>query len=132
MNDKWKVGSVVKGKVIGIQPYGVFVQLSDHVQGLVHISEITNGYVKNIHDYVKIGQVIRVKIIGASGEGKLRLSMKSLEKKQKPPKRKRPDAKMADAKYRRANLPSGRGFYPLKKKLKEWIAQSMEEYSIKR
>ncbi|GAA3320059.1 hypothetical protein GCM10020331_029500 [Ectobacillus funiculus] len=46
MLDKYHRGTVVKGKVTGIQGYGAFVALDESTQGLVHISEITNGYVK--------------------------------------------------------------------------------------
>ena len=41
---KIKEGSIVRGKVTGIQPYGAFVQLSDECQGLIHISELSDGY----------------------------------------------------------------------------------------
>lgn len=58
-----KEGSVVRGKVTGIQPYGVFVKLKDNMNGLIHISELTDSFVKDINDYVKIGQIIRVKVL---------------------------------------------------------------------
>ncbi|MDF2700709.1 MAG: ral stress protein [Haloplasmataceae bacterium] len=58
-----KEGSVVRGKVTGIQPYGVFVKLNNHTNGLIHISELTDNYVKDITEFVKIGEVIRVKIL---------------------------------------------------------------------
>lgn len=47
----FKVGDVVSGKVAGIQSYGAFVALDNSTQGLVHISEITHGFVKDIHDF---------------------------------------------------------------------------------
>lgn len=47
----FKVGDVVSGKIAGIQSYGAFVALDNSTQGLVHISEITHGFVKDIHDF---------------------------------------------------------------------------------
>jgi general stress protein 13 len=58
-----KEGSVVRGKVTGIKPYGVFVKLNETTDGLIHISELTDSFVKDINDYVKIGEVVRVKVI---------------------------------------------------------------------
>jgi general stress protein 13 len=58
-----KEGSVVRGKVTGIQPYGVFVKLSNDTNGLIHISELTDSYVKDITEYVKLGEVVRVKVL---------------------------------------------------------------------
>ncbi len=58
-----KEGSVVRGKVTGIQPYGVFVKLSSTTNGLIHISELTDEFVKDINEYVKVGELIRVKVL---------------------------------------------------------------------
>ena len=53
MTQKFEIGSVVTGKVTGIQPYGAFVALDESTQGLVHISEVTHGFVKDINDHLK-------------------------------------------------------------------------------
>ena len=53
MSENIDTGSIVTGKVTGIQPYGAFVALDENTQGLVHISEITHGYVKDINDHLK-------------------------------------------------------------------------------
>ena len=58
MTKTYKVGDVVKGKVTGIQPYGAFVSLDEHTQGLVHISEITYGYVKEVAEFLTVGQEV--------------------------------------------------------------------------
>jgi len=58
-----KEGSVVRGKVTGIQPYGVFVKINSNTNGLIHISELTDSFVRDVSDYVKIGEIIRVKIL---------------------------------------------------------------------
>lgn len=61
---KYKEGKIIKGTVTGIENYGIFVSFDEYYSGLIHISEISEGFVKNIHDVVKIGETIYVKIIG--------------------------------------------------------------------
>ncbi|MFC8575776.1 S1 RNA-binding domain-containing protein, partial [Heyndrickxia sporothermodurans] len=60
MTTKYEIGSVLTGKVAGIQPYGAFIALDEETQGLVHISEIKHGYVKDINDHLKIGDEVKV------------------------------------------------------------------------
>ncbi|MBR2668933.1 MAG: S1 RNA-binding domain-containing protein, partial [Solobacterium sp.] len=75
----YEIGQIVEGKVTGIQPYGAFVALQDNVTGLIHISEISDGYVRNITRYVKEGDIVRVKIIDYDPEHRqARLSLKAL------------------------------------------------------
>lgn len=72
-----KEGSVVRGKVTGIQPYGVFVKLKDNMNGLIHISELTDSYVRDVNDYVKVGQMVRVKVLEINPEtNNAKLSLK--------------------------------------------------------
>ena len=50
----YQIGQTVEGKVTGIQPYGAFVMLDRHTSGLIHISEISDGYVRDISRFVKV------------------------------------------------------------------------------
>src|SRR5574342_1277586 len=80
MSEKIEVGSVLTGKVTGIQPYGAFVALGENTQGLVHISEITHGYVKDINDHLKVGDEVKVKVLSVDeGAGKIGLSIRATE-----------------------------------------------------
>lgn len=74
-----EVGSVIQGKVAGITNFGVFVDIGDGVTGMVHISEVARHYVKDIKEYVQVGQEVKVKVITVSPEGKVSLSMKQAE-----------------------------------------------------
>ena len=66
----------------GIQDYGAFVALDAETQGLVHISEITNGYVKDIHDFLKVGDTVS-KVLSIDEEHrKMSLSLKAAKRKQ--------------------------------------------------
>ena len=70
------VGDVLDGKVTSITKFGAFVSLPDGKNGLVHISEIANAFVSDVHDYVSEGQTVKVKVIGIGTDGKINLSIK--------------------------------------------------------
>lgn len=75
---KLKVGMKVKGIVTGVQPYGIFVNLKDDNQGLIHISECKFGYVKNIEELFKVGDNVEALIIDIDVySGKISLSLRS-------------------------------------------------------
>ena len=70
------VGEVYEGKVTGITKFGAFVQLPNGRSGLVHISEVANAFVSDVHEHVQIGQAVRVRLLSVSDEGKINLSIK--------------------------------------------------------
>lgn len=79
---EYHIGMIVDGVITGVQPYGVFVGLDDDTQGLIHISEIRHGYIKNIRDTLHIGDPIRVQIIDIDEYShKMSLSTRTLEHK---------------------------------------------------
>jgi S1 RNA binding domain protein len=82
------VGDVVEGEVTGITNFGAFVQLPENKVGLIHISEVSNVYVKDVHDFLKEKDKIKVKVISIDPRGKIGLSLKQLEPV--PPKSPRP------------------------------------------
>lgn len=59
----YHIGEVVQGTVTGIQPYGAFVQLDDHTQGLIHISECRSAFIRHVGDELHVGQLIDVMIL---------------------------------------------------------------------
>lgn len=58
-----KIGMVLEGTVRNIMDFGMFVDINVHQDGLVHISEVSNGYVKNISELYSINDVVKVKVI---------------------------------------------------------------------
>ena len=73
-------GSVVKGKVTGLTDFGAFVELEPGVDALLHVSQISRDHVEKPADVLKIGQVIKAKVVDFNGEDhKISLSMKALE-----------------------------------------------------
>ncbi|MCX6090154.1 MAG: S1 RNA-binding domain-containing protein [Candidatus Atribacteria bacterium] len=73
-----EVDSIVEGVVVGITKFGAFVELPDGKKGLIHISEISNQFVKDVNDYLKINDPVKVKVIHISEDGKIDLSIKRL------------------------------------------------------
>ena len=71
-----EVGSILEGRVTGITKFGAFIELPGGKTGMIHISEVASSYVKEISDYLSINQMVKVKIIGITPEGKVSLSMK--------------------------------------------------------
>ena len=59
----YRIGQIVEGIVTGIQAYGAFVQVDAETTGLIHISELSDGYVKNINTIIKVKDKVRVKIL---------------------------------------------------------------------
>jgi S1 RNA binding domain protein len=99
-----EVGSKVQGKVTGITNFGAFVELPGGSTGLVHISEVADSYVKDVNDYLKVGDVIEVKVISEK-DGKTALSIKKAIDKpegqtssysQRPPRQGRTDSRSKD------------------------------------
>jgi S1 RNA binding domain protein len=80
-----EVGSILEGKVTGIMNFGAFVALPGGKSGLVHISEIANTFVKDVHDHLQVGQQVKVKILGINEQGKINLSIKAVQQEEKKP-----------------------------------------------
>lgn len=57
------IGDVVEGIVTGVQPYGAFIQLDDHHQGLIHISECRSAFIREIGDELVVGQTVTVMVL---------------------------------------------------------------------
>ncbi len=72
-----KVGTIYTGKVVSTKDFGAFVELAPGTDGMCHISELAEGFVKNVSDVVKIGDVIKVKVILVDDQGRIKLSRKA-------------------------------------------------------
>lgn len=114
---KYKKGKIVTGCVTGIEKYGIFVGLDEFYSGLIHISEISDGFVRDINDYVNVGETIKVKILDTDDDHyHVKLSIRNI-------------------KYRICNkkrnkiVEIGRGFEPLKNHLDGWISMKIDENS---
>lgn len=70
-----QVGSILEGKVTSIMKFGAFVALEGGGSGLVHISEIANTFVNDVHDFLQEGQEVKVLVLSAE-KGRINLSIK--------------------------------------------------------
>ncbi|KYH34374.1 general stress protein 13 [Clostridium tepidiprofundi DSM 19306] len=79
-----KPGNIVEGKVVNITKFGAFVEVEGKI-GLLHISEISNSYVKDVSEYLKENDIVKVKIVSIGEDGKISLSIKqaNLEEQKK-------------------------------------------------
>lgn len=117
-----EAGSVVQGKVTGIKPFGAFVALDDQTQGLVHISEVAHSYVKDINDYLSIGDEIKVKVLKIDeSSGRISLSIRATEPAPERTERPKPRPSRPS---NPTNQGSSQGFNTLEDKLKEWLKES--------
>lgn len=84
------VGQIVEGKITGITNFGVFVDLGEGKSGLVHISEVARSYVNDINEFVKVNDVVKMKVLNIGEDGKISLSIKrALEPEAKEERRER-------------------------------------------
>ena len=81
-----KNGETAEGKVTGITKYGAFIKILNAVHedgetsGMIHISEISDGFIKDINEFLEINQTVKVVVIGVNENGKLALSLKQVPK----------------------------------------------------
>lgn len=78
--NNYEIGEIVKGKVSGIESYGIFLNFENGYSGMIHISEISDKFVKDLNQYAKLEEVIPVKILGLDHETKkMKLSIKDMD-----------------------------------------------------
>ena len=73
-----EVGKIYTGKIVGVKEFGVFVELVPGQDGMCHISELSDEYVKNVEDIVKMGDELKVKVIQVDPTGRVKLSRKAV------------------------------------------------------
>ena len=108
-----KIGEIKEGIISGIQPYGAFVQLDTGEKGLIHISEISKGYVKDVTQYLHVGERVRVKILDYDLiYNQCRLSLKAVQS----------TTRIRHKTTREMKVPKMEiGFKTLEENLDEWI-----------
>lgn len=106
---KYKVGEIVKGKVTGIENYGIFLLIDDDITGLIHISELSDSFVKDVSEYADINEIIKARVLEYDEENnKMKLSVKNLDYREENNKIK-------------GIVETKTGFKNLSSELKKWI-----------
>lgn len=115
---KYKKGEIIKGYVSGIEKYGAFVNLDEYYSGLIHISEISEGFVNDINNFLSIGDTIYVKVLEVDDDNyHVKLSIKDIDYKNNS--------------HRRIIKETKNGVMPLVEMLPIWIKQKMLEINKK-
>ena len=116
---KYKTGEIVFGCVTGIEKYGIFVNLDEYYSGLIHISEVSSAFVRNIHDYVKVGETIKVKVLEEDEKAhQVKLSIKDF------------DYRIGKKKIEKIQE-TEHGFTTLESKLGDWIEEKYKQITKK-
>ena len=117
---KYEVGQIVLGTVTSVKPYALFMEFEDGVMGLLHISEISDSFIRDIEKFGTKGDQMKVIIVSIDeNNGFLRVSYK------KVPKEEAFSSHTNNA--RKVPETSGDDFKPLADKLPEWIATTLAE-----
>jgi polyribonucleotide nucleotidyltransferase len=82
LTDEVKVGRIYEGRVSSVKDFGAFVELAPGQDGLCHISELSNEFVKSVSDVCKVGDILRVKVIAVDEQGRVKLSRKVLQEEE--------------------------------------------------
>ena len=106
MNNKAKIGDLIDGEVARITNFGAFVKLSTGERGLIHISQVSDSYVKDVNEHLKVGDKVKAKVVSVASDGKIDLSLKAPQE----PVEKKPEFK----------------FQTFESKLKKFLKESQE------
>ena len=117
---QYEVGQLIIGTVTKIKPYAIFMQFDGGVEGLLHISEISDAYIRDIEKYATKGDQIKVMIVSIdNANGFLRVSLKKVPQE---------DAYSTHVNAGRVSLKSNEDdFKPLADHLDEWIKTTLEK-----
>lgn len=116
----FKVGDIIIGKVNQIRPYALFLTFEGNVCGLLHISELSDGYIRDIEKYGSIGDEIKVKVLSIdSSNGFLRVSYKAIPENERYSTHS--NANRSVPQFDEAD------FTDLESKLPEWINETLQK-----
>ena len=116
-------GQLVIGTVTSVKPYALFLEFENNVPGLLHISEISDAFIRDIGKYGSVGDKLKVKIVSIDNtNGFLRVSLKKVPTE---------EAFTSHVDVRSSPVASESEFEPLKNKMPEWIQNTLDEIEKK-
>lgn len=117
---KYEVGQIIIGTVTNVKPYALFMEFEDGVSGLLHISEISDSFIRDIEKFGTKGDQLKVKIVSIDeNNGFLRVSLKKVPQEEA--------YSTHNNNVRKAPVAEEADFAPLAEKLPEWIADTLEQ-----
>lgn len=116
------IGQITTGKITGIQPYGAFVLLEEDWTGLIHISEISDGFVKDVENFIHIADVVQVKVLDIDKKNhQCRLSLKACQNR----------SRRSDKRKKIDYLPEMKlGFKSIQDTMDQWIEKAKKGDNI--
>ena len=124
---QFEVGSVLEGKITGITKFGAFVELPGGKTGMIHISEVASTYVKEITDHIKLGDVVKAKVLSVDETGKIRLSIKRAIPQKEPGKEGAPRFQKRDGYEPNGRRGDGMSFEDMMSKFKQRSDEKMSD-----
>lgn len=116
----YNVGDDIIGTVYEVKPYGLFLKFDDQTKGLLHISELSDSYIRDIEKYATVGDQLKVRILNIEpSNGFLKLSYKRIPNEEKY------NTHSKDIRSR--PISNENDFKPLKEKLNDWINDALKE-----
>ena len=123
MTREIKRGDIINVKITGVQPYGAFALLPDGSTGLIHISEISDKFVRSVDSFVHIGESIKVKVIDFDhATNHAKLSLKAIDTHYR-----RRDKRVYYKNPRKLIVETPNGFRPLEEAMSKWLKQGVME-----
>ena len=117
---KYEIGQIILGKVTNVKPYALFLEFEDGTTGLLHISEISDSFIRDIEKYGSKGDEMKVMVVSIDeNNGFLRVSYKRVPSEEA--------FSTHDNSVRNAPVTTSEDFKPLEEKLPEWIANTLAE-----
>jgi S1 RNA binding domain protein len=116
--NEFKINDVLEVEVIKIHNFGAVVKLSQNARGLIHISQVSDSFVKNINDYLKVGDKVQARVKKISADGKIDLSLKKNIKPVAQPAKPKEKAKEPEKEF---------GFFGLGEKMDEFLKRKEKE-----
>lgn len=122
---QYKKDDIVEGIITNIVPYGGFVHIDHETTGLIHISQLTNGFVSDINRFLSIGKRVYCKVIEVDHEkNQLKLTLRNVPKNAKPRSQKRDRTRLKPELL----LPDNKiGFSSLAAQLPTWIKEHLND-----
>ena len=115
----YEIGQLVVGTVTSVKPYALFLEFEDNVPGLLHISEISDSFIRDIEKFGTVGDKLKVKIVSIDEtNGFLRVSLKKVPSE---------EAYTSHIDVRNSPVASEEEFEPIKNKMPEWINNTLDE-----
>lgn len=115
---QYKVGKIVMGNITGVEKYGIFVSLDNFYSGLIHISEISNDFVRDPSYFGEVGETIYVKVIEVDEKtNHVKLSIKDIDYR-------------INKKHKSKIKETGSGFVILRDNLDNWISKKLNEMKL--